>query len=338
MKGKLAGAVTLLGLLLLAYWLIWDPGEVMVTDNPMEMQEKASVSAEGSQEAVTEGAGAEDAPERTARQLDGIWKIAAEMVEEDPLMGVVYFEECLQRGEFVEARSFLRALSHRWAAVDPASLAIWIGELPPVYRSEAMTGLISVGTRDQPRTVGNWILSLEDGPQRTRAVFLFVQYMRGHPEQSYLVEWTWRLAAQSEDPGSYMSAIGPVLSQTDPVWMYDFIGTLPDSDTRDRCLESFVSVVSKEEPGRTLAWTQTFEDADLRHELETLSLRALAESAPEEAARWIMEHSDSPHLGERVGHLFGIWSQIDPEAAKRFLHQTPINPDMKEYFLLLMQP
>jgi hypothetical protein len=325
--------IFLTGLLLAIYWwgrlserpVVVD-AEITSEADPFVKNEDLRVFGTGDRIEMT-------VPDSGASEADGLRKLARQLVEEDPLMGVVYFEDCLRQGAFDEARRFLRAFSFQWAGVDPGALAAWISELPTAYQNEALTGLISGGVKDHSRRIGDWILSLGDGPLKTRAVQLYGQFMTDSNESPHLADWAWDLVSGSEDPATYLGILTPLIAATDPLWMYAFIEELPDSETRNQCIHGLVTVLARERPLETLDWSQSFADSGLRNDLEGICLQVLGKTAPRDAARWILDKRESPLLEARVTRLFEVWTESDPGAARTFLQNAPIDPEMKAYLL-----
>jgi hypothetical protein len=334
MRGLVAGILFLTGLLVGVYWWGQLNGKPWVADGKMAAAPDTVTANEDVHAYPSAGWRKTAEAEPAGPDTDGYRELATQLVQEDPLIGVVYFEDCLRRGASEEARRFLRAFSFQWAGVDPEALADWIRELPMSYQNEAMTGLISGAARDHPREVGDWILSLEDGPRKTRAVQLYGQFMTDAKAGGYLVDWAWELVSGSEDPATYLGIVAPLIAGADPGWMYAFAGDLPDSATRDQCIHSVVTALARERPLETLDWSQSFAaEPGLRNELEDICLQVLGETSPEQAARWILDTGDSPLLEARVVRLFGYWAESDPAAARTFLRDAPIDPEMKAYLM-----
>lgn len=257
--------------------------------------------------------------------------LADHYIDTVPSEGRQYFEQLLASGERQLARTFLRAFAHRLAERDPLALAAWIGELPESFRNEATVGLILKGSRKDLQAVGQWIVFLEDGPHKTRAVNLFGQHMEANPDNPYYRQWAWELIANTADPGPFLNVISPILARENPEFFYKLIGQMNDPHGQEQSLEGFVSVLASSRPWETLEWLQTFDNADLRRRLESRSLEALARKAPGEAAVWILAYPDSHDFEERVSRLAAVWAETDPAAARAFIHRAPLSETRRAY-------
>lgn len=187
------------------------------------------------------------------------------LAAQDPAKATAYVQQ--QLGVTPEAAAGMaRSVAGEWAQTDPLAASQWAAALSdPAARSQALQQLAESWTQIDSQSAAQWAASLPAGDAR----------------------------------GSVWKTLASAWSSTDSAGPDKWIASLPQGGDRDQAVAAYAGVISRAEPARALAWTQTLSDDRMYTQQAGAILREWQLQDSRGAARWASANGFSLPAEER---------------------------------------
>ena len=197
-----------------------------------------------------------------------------------------------------------------WSETDPHSAFEWATEQAPSLMNAhwVLTPLLRI-SEDDPEEALSLAGALDGVIAQAVSATIARKWAERDPHE--VVAW---LESASDDMPQVVATVARTLAQDSPAEALDWISTLPEASQR-QALPSAIARVVRSSSDEAVDLVSAIRDPELRG----LGFRALvsswAETAPQEAAKWIARNAERQERPGLYQQLFETWAFFDVQAA-----------------------
>ena len=192
-------------------------------------------------------------------------------------------------------QNFIAAIAAQWGSTDPEAAWLWVQNLPEAEKQNVIPVLAASWAQKQPAVAGNFAAQLPSGEIQNRAVI------------SVVANWAM------QDP------------QATATWVAEF----PNDGLRELGIRESINEWSRTDGEAALNWAKQISNVDTRD----IALKCYAESiaywSPEKSAAMIDLIQDPVRREQSMETAMRSWSEVDPQAAERWLSQQSIREGLR---------
>jgi hypothetical protein len=203
----------------------------------------------------------------------------------------------------------------------------------PLSHDERLGAIVSAWSQRDWQAASDWVNQLPAGGARDAALKGLCQGLAAsQPEKAAAF-------VASMPPGSAQSeAAADVVNrwaQQDPKATAQWVRAFPEGQARERAAGNLIitwALVARQ-PAEAAQWLQTEPAGSARDRLAQNFVNIMEDTRPDLAAPWVNAFTDEAMRQDHVEQIARAWLARDPDAARRWLQETPL-PDEKKQRLL----